>query len=101
MTSNDPASELRGAYDSEQTAYVALAQFTGHVEIEDAVDVYFALDSVPGWQFAQRGDIALLDTGSPRPALGVVDLSAQNILAVTEKGLTAYPITDALRVWRC
>jgi len=50
-------------------------------------------------RFAQRGDVVLVDTDLG-PALAIVDLTGERVLAPGPHGLTAWKLSLARRAWR-
>ena len=58
-----------------------------------------------GWKeisplFASKGDLAMINIGLNRHALGIVDLNGSEIICAGPIGFARKPISDALKAWR-
>jgi hypothetical protein len=103
ITGTDLAHELRGKYDSEETAQRALAgisqqDFCGYCKI---VAHRNGLEEI-GWQHLQRGDLAFIPSSknSFGGALSLVNLNGTRLLMPGEHGLELLPIRIAKSGWR-
>lgn len=91
-TGIDPAAEVRGSYRSASGAARVLKARGGLAAIAAA-----SLGSEVGQLMAQPGDVGLLKN-SGQECLAVWAGAAWH--APAESGLAAFPLQDALRVWR-
>jgi hypothetical protein len=98
MTGVDMAAEYRGRYNSQAGAVRVLRQAGGLERIAEKMAHRHELEEVKP-AFAQRGDVAMLDTDDG-PALGVVALDGRNALFSGPQGLRAVPVLSCRRAWR-
>lgn len=107
FTGVDIASDFRGKYTDEASAFELIPWITGHEvdrasAVEDAA-VYCAqkaeLKEWPGPLFAQRGDLVVIANGETTIA-GVVHLNGRHVISVGQSGLLRLPLRSVKRAWR-
>lgn len=98
MTGFDPAHDLRGKYDSEESAYALMREkFNGGIEkTVSALARRSGFEEIPVLM-AQRGDVLLVGNRG-RQASGIVGMDGQAV--IFPKELTHLPIRHARRAWR-
>jgi hypothetical protein len=104
MTGVDIASDFRGLYTDQESAFSAIEQVTGIKKgtVEDAAAHCAAkhqLTELMHPLMAQRGDLVVLED-SGRVIAGLVHLSGREIVCAGEKGLKKIPIMSIKRAWR-
>jgi len=97
MTAADPGEIFRGFYDDAGGAQDILTE-NGFGSLDQVVTDLLG-PPLESWRKAQRGDGVLFET-SEGEALGIVDLSGKYFMAVTQDGLTRFPIRAAKKAWR-
>ena len=99
ITGTDPAVDFRHLYNSPLSALRKIKEYGDVDNIAEEVCKKF------GWQeiapnYATRCDIACVDTGGGRKALGWFDLDASKIFLAGMVGVQDRPRREALRAWR-
>jgi len=108
MTGIDLAADFRGKYSSEEAAFHAIQRiWQGATTLEQVVEQLAAKHSIPEIkpQYAQRGDVVLLDNPSPstglnRQALGIVHLNGHHVIVTGPDGLRLLRLAHVRRAWR-
>lgn len=103
ITGADLAAGFRGKYDSERAARKLMRAFAGGLvaEVAARMAAEYYIPEVPPL-CAQRGDIALADTGENGLALSVVALDGWRLLLplMGDIGFGSLPLTAARKAWR-
>lgn len=100
MTGVDPADGFRGRYKTKAGAYDLLFEFAGG-DIGPAVKKLTRNYGMPEVDInhAGRGDIVIVAT--PRgDALGIVDMTGEQVAVPGRKGLIFYPTIAIKQAWR-
>lgn len=112
-TGHDLASDFRGKYNDEATAFALVRDVCSELVPRDWQTTqrnvaYIAalwcakkagLEERKGPLFAQRGDLVVIEQ-SDRIVAGVVHLNGRHVVSVCEKGLLRMPIASVMRAWR-
>lgn len=102
MIGVDIASEFRGQYHDEKSAFRLIKKVTGGTTVADAAawcaDQY-DLKEWPNPKRAQRGDLAIVENAG-RLIAGIVHLNGSEVIALAESGLIRIPLTEIKRAWR-
>lgn len=100
-TGVDIATEYRGLYTDEATAFALLSKVTGGFTVEDtmthACTQYEFITPLPSVFYAQRGDVVSMVIGSVT-TLGIVSLDGCSAW-FTGDSLTKYPISECNKAW--
>ncbi len=98
LTGEDFAAPFRGHYKTARGSVMALNKY-GHGDIV-ATATAFLGQPLSILQKVQRGDVVAFET-EYGPALGIVDLSGSQFVAVQEgEGLVRLPVSLAICGWR-
>jgi hypothetical protein len=101
FTGVDLASDFRGLYTDEASAFALINTVTGGTTVADAA-AYCAnkhgLVERPKPLFAQRGDLVVIANGDTLIA-GVVHLSGRHVVSVNDGGMVRLPISKVTRSW--
>ncbi|HVY12233.1 MAG TPA: hypothetical protein VHB73_01555 [Alphaproteobacteria bacterium] len=96
ITGVDLAEDVRGGYDSEETADTLLSQYGG---MEAAVTAAIGMEPHYNPLLAKRGDVALVEVLG-NPALAIVDDSGARLaVARSRDGIQRLPLTAAKKIW--
>ena len=100
ITGVDIAEEFRGQYTTKAEAYKLLMNFSG-----GAVEETFkTLSRQYGFHeispnYAGRGDIVLVE-GEMGDAVGIVDMTGEQVAIPARKGLISFPMIAIRKAWR-
>jgi len=100
ITGVDIAEEFRGQYNTKAEAYKLLMNFSG-----GAVEETFkTLSRQYGFHeispnYAGRGDIVLVE-GEMGDAVGIVDMTGEQVAIPAIKGLISFPMIAIKKAWR-
>lgn len=95
MTGVDLAADLRGSYDSAESAAVVMRSRYGVDDVASVAGRLFGDPITP--RLAQRGDLLLLD-GEHGPALGIC--LGTHAAAPGARGMVLMPMEQWLKAWR-
>ena len=100
MTGVDPAEEFRGKYSTKSGAYELLKKFAGG-KLEETVRTLTKNYGMPeiNKNFAGRGDVVLVN-GEMGDALGIVDMTGEQVAIPARKGLVFFPMIAIKKAWR-
>jgi hypothetical protein len=98
-TGKDAAESFRGTYDNAVGMFITLKKNGGVEAIADRICKEL------GWKeisplFATKGDLVMVDAGSDRQALMVVDLNGSELIGAGPIGFTRKPLSDGIKAWR-
>lgn len=96
VTGDDPAADLRGTYDSRESAEKVM---NGDLEVFAEGRAAKRKMAEVEVAFAQRGDLLLMDADSG-PALGVVSLDGTEGFFKGLRGIAKFPVMESRRAWR-
>lgn len=101
MTGVDPAVEFRGKYRTKAQAKNLLINFAGGT-ISETVKRLTINYGMPGIEInlAGRGDVALVINGARGEALGIVDMTGEQVAVPGYKGLVYFPMIVIQKAWR-
>ena len=100
ITGVDIAEEFRGRYSTKNGCYQLLKEFSG-----GGVDETFQkLSKSYGFHeintnYAGRGDIVLVE-GEMGDAVGIVDMTGEQVAIPARKGLIYFPMIAIIKAWR-
>lgn len=112
FTGVDLASDFRGKYTDEASAFALIKSVTGGTTAEDAAAwcaqkhglVEHVRNGKPAPLFAQRGDLVVLVdplSGAPGDVIaGVMHLRGTHAVTVGESGLKLLPLKNLKRAWK-
>jgi len=101
MTGVDIASDFRGKYTDQASAFALIKTVTGGSTVADAAAYCAAKYGLTEWKHplqAQRGDLVAVTNGTDLIA-GVVDLSGRFVAALGESGIIRISIRNITRAW--
>jgi hypothetical protein len=101
FTDVDLASDFRGKYTDEASAFALIASVTGGNTAGDAAAwcaAKYGLTPCTTPLMARRGDLVVIQD-STREIAGVVHLNGRQVVSVGEDGLKVMPITAVKRAW--
>ena len=107
MTGVDIASDFRGRYTDEASAFALIKELTGGDTVADAAAYCAAKHGLVEWADkegkptplrAMRGDLVVVSNAG-RLIAGVVDLSGRYVAAMSDKGIVRLSITNIQRAW--
>lgn len=105
IASVDIAEDLRGKYDSAETALAAIKAYAGGglSELCEKKSVELSIPSVPVL-LAQRGDIVLVtlpvaQSDGINQSIGIVGLDGRFVLCASEKGIVRLPQKYWVKAW--
>jgi hypothetical protein len=101
LTGTDVATEFRGNYIDEKSAFKIMKKIAGSPTVEAVADYVTKQFEMPEVKplLAQRGDVVLIE-GSEGLALGIVHMDGIHAVFVSPDGLKKLPVRQALRAWR-
>jgi hypothetical protein len=102
ITGTDIASDFRGKYSDERSAFAAIKSIAGGTTVADAAAYCAGKHGLAELKFplmAQRGDLVVFENG-PNLIAGLVHLNGRHVISVSESGLVRFMITDVKRAWR-
>ncbi len=102
MTGQDIATDFRGKYRDEASAFVLVKSVTGGSAVADAAAwcaKSAGLEEYEHPRLAQRGDLVVMAIGDLLIA-GIVHLNGRQLVSVSEVGLVLLPITAVRRAWK-
>ena len=100
-TGVDIATDFRGKYDSEESAFALIKTVTGGSTVADAAAycaVAHGLVENTHPLMAKRGDLVVITNGDTT-ICGVVHLNGRHVVSVTDRGLVRLPISKVVRSW--
>lgn len=107
MTGVDIASDFRGKYTNEASAFALIKSVTGGTTVADAaaycaqkhgLTEWVGTDGKPTPLRAMRGDLVVISNAGDLIA-GVVDLSGRYVAAMSETGIIRLSIRSIVRAW--
>lgn len=99
VTGIDPADSFRETYNGPVEMFTTLKKHGGVEKIADKICAEYGWKEIPPL-FASKGDLVMIEAGSERHALGVVDLNGKEIICAGPIGLSRKPLSDAVKAWR-
>ena len=99
QTGVDPASPLRGTYNTRAGALRAVLPDGGFEQLVDRVTAEHQMPELRSTRLAQRGDLVLFDS-QDGPALGIVGFSGLHALSTAPQGIKEVPLGAWRRAWR-
>jgi len=100
-TGVDIASDFRGKYTDEASAFALIKSVTGGSTVADAAAYCATKHGLVEHTFplmAKRGDLVAMKNGDTL-ICGVVHLNGRHVVTVSESGLRRLPITSVTRAW--
>ncbi|MGA8109357.1 MAG: hypothetical protein WB974_07965 [Acidobacteriaceae bacterium] len=101
FTGVDLASDFRGKYHDEASAFALIKTVANGTTVADAAAYCAAKHGLIERKFpltAQRGDLVTIENGGSLIA-GVVHLNGRHVVSVGASGLLRMPITNVKRAW--
>jgi hypothetical protein len=102
QTGTDIASEFRGKYSDEASAYAAIKSICGGTSVADAAAwcaQQRGMAELKHPLMAQRGDLVIVENAGSLIA-GLVHLNGREVAVVGDPGWFGVPITSVKRAWR-
>lgn len=106
-TGVDIASDFRGKYHDETSAFALIKSITGGTTVADAAAYcatkhglveWVGKDGKPTPLLAMRGDLVVVSNAG-RLIAGIVDLSGRYVAAMSETGVVRLSIMSIVRAW--
>jgi hypothetical protein len=101
FTGVDIASDFRGKYSDEASAFALIKTITGGTTVADAAAYCANKHGLIEYQhplMAKRGDLVVIQNGDTLIA-GIVHLNGRHVISVSQSGLVRLPITSIVRSW--
>lgn len=101
ITGVDIASDFRGKYTDETSAFALIKSVTGGTTVADAAAycaTKYGMTENTHPLMAKRGDLVVIQNGSNLIA-GVVHLNGREVVTTGPDGLVVLPITKVVRSW--
>jgi hypothetical protein len=102
ITGVDIASDFRGKYTDEASAFALIKTVCSGATVADAAVYCAGKHNFAEWKYplmARRGDLVVFTAPTGALVAGLVHLSGRHIVAVGEGGLYRFPISKVLRAW--
>lgn len=102
LTGVDIASDFRGRYTDQTSAFALIKEITGGTSVADAAAYCAEKHGLTEWKFplqAQRGDLVVVKNGENVIA-GVVDSSGKFVAAMGDSTIVRIPLRQIQRAWK-
>nr|WP_150110546.1 hypothetical protein [Granulicella mallensis] len=102
MTGVDIASDFRGKYTDEASAFALIKSVANGTTVADAAAYCAAKHGLTEWSkplLAQRGDLVTIQNGTQLIA-GFVGIDGRYAISIGETGLMQFPISVITRAWK-
>lgn len=99
MTGEDPGASLRGTYSDEAAALAIVGSDLGEA-FATRIAASYSMEEIIPVTFARRGDIVLVNNGTPLGVLGIVSLDGRYAACMGESRMLRAHMHRWKRAWK-
>ena len=102
ITGTDIASDFRGKYSDQASAFALIKSVTGGTTVADAAAYCASQHGLTEWSYpllAKRGDLVVIADGQQLIA-GFVHTDGKHAVSVNHAGMKFFPLSQITRAWK-